>query len=153
MRLSFLALALSLSVLSTSVTAQPAPATGTDMSTGTPITLDQAMADPDWIGPPVEQAWWAWDGQHVQYNLKREGESIRDTWQTAIVGGTPARVTDAARAQLDGANPAYDASRSRAAFVRNGDIFVRDLRSGALTQVTRSDAPESRPQWSRDGNL
>ena len=23
----------------------------------TPITLDQAMADPDWIGTPVEAAW------------------------------------------------------------------------------------------------
>jgi dipeptidyl aminopeptidase/acylaminoacyl peptidase len=151
MRLSLLALVLSLSVppglLPASAAAQSAPATGT------PITLDQAMADPDWIGPPVEQAWWAWDGRHVQYNLKREGESIRDTWQTAIAGGTPARVADAARAQLDGAHPVYDTSRSRAAFVRNGDIFVRDLRSGALTQVTRSDAPESRPQWSRDGNL
>ena len=22
------------------------------------LTLDQVMADPDWIGPPVEQAWW-----------------------------------------------------------------------------------------------
>ena len=25
----------------------------------TPITLDQAMAHPDWIGPPVEAAWWS----------------------------------------------------------------------------------------------
>ncbi|MGV8941162.1 MAG: prolyl oligopeptidase family serine peptidase [Lysobacter sp.] len=153
MRVSLLAVALSLSALSPSVAAQTGPAAGSGMNTGTPITLDQAMADPDWIGPAVEQAWWAWDGQHVQYNLKREGESIRDTWQTAIAGGTPAKVADAARAQLDGANPVYDASRSRAAFVRNGDVFVRDLRSGALTQVTRSDAAESRPQWSRDGNL
>ena len=39
------------------------------------------------------------------------------------------------------------------AFVRNGDVFVRDLRSGALTQLTRSDADEAQPQWSRDGAL
>ena len=39
------------------------------------------------------------------------------------------------------------------AFVRNGDVFVRDLRSGALTQVTRSNDDEAQPQWSRDGNL
>ncbi|NUO77903.1 MAG: hypothetical protein HOQ32_18065, partial [Lysobacter sp.] len=47
----------------------------------TPITLTQAMADPDWIGPPVEQAWWAWDGRRVQYRLKRAGATVRDTWQ------------------------------------------------------------------------
>ncbi|MGY1425970.1 prolyl oligopeptidase family serine peptidase [Lysobacter sp. A289] len=141
MRLSLLALALSLGALPLAAVAQE------------PITLTQAMANPDWIGPPVEQAWWAWDGQHVQYHLKRSGESIRDTWQTGIAGGTPIKVDDAARAQLDAANPVYDAGRTRAAFARNGDIFVRDLRSGALTQVTRSDQSESRPQWSRNGNL
>ena len=31
----------------------------------TPITLDQAMAHPDWIGPPVESAWWSWDGKQA----------------------------------------------------------------------------------------
>jgi hypothetical protein len=39
------------------------------------------------------------------------------------------------------------------AFVRNGDVFVRDLRSGALTQLTRSNAAASRPQFAADGGL
>ena len=26
------------------------------------VTLEQAMADPDWIGPSVDAAWWRWDG-------------------------------------------------------------------------------------------
>ena len=38
-----------------------------------PLTLAQTMADPDWIGPPVEDAWWRWDGQAAQYTLKRNG--------------------------------------------------------------------------------
>ena len=39
------------------------------------------------------------------------------------------------------------------AFARNGDIFVRDLRSGALTQITRSNDDDTLPQWSSDGGL
>ena len=39
------------------------------------------------------------------------------------------------------------------AFLRNGDLFVRDLRTGALTQVTRTEAPEAQPQWSTTGGL
>ena len=46
-----------------------------------PITLTQAMADPDWIGPPVDSGWWRWDGKAAQYLLKRNGATIRDTWQ------------------------------------------------------------------------
>ncbi|KAB8173749.1 prolyl oligopeptidase family serine peptidase [Lysobacter maris] len=154
MRLSLSRLPLA-TVLAAALVAPPALA-GDDTPTLTPsqpLTLAQAMADPDWIGPPVEAAWWAWDGNSVQYRLKREGSPVRDTWQVAASGGDPRRIDGADRADLDAPGAVVDAQRTRAAFARNGDIFVRDLRSGALTQVTRSDAAESRPQWSRDGNL
>ncbi len=119
----------------------------------TPVTLTEAMADPDWIGAPVEQAWWAWDGQRVQYQVKREGAAIRDTFQQPIAGGAAVKLDGAARAGLDAPRAVLDASRQRMAFVRNGDVFVRDLRNGALTQVTRSSEDEALPQWSNDGGL
>ena len=152
MRLAPLTLALSLSLAAVpAALAQDAPNTSAGM--GTPISLEQTMADPDWIGPPVEQFWWSWDGARAQYQLKREGESIRDTFEVPVSGGASRKVDGADRAQLDAANPVFDTQRTRMAFARNGDIFVRDLRSGALTQVTRSEAAESRPQWGVDGNL
>lgn len=131
--------------------AQTAPASTTD--TQTPLTLEQIMADPDWIGPPVEDAWWAWDGKHVQYQLKRSGTTIRDTFAQDIAGGSATRIDGAARAELDASRPAYDTQHTRMAFIRNGDVFVRDLRSGTLDQLTRSNDEESRPQWSSDGGL
>ena len=153
MRLAPLTLALSLSLAAVpAARAQDAPAS-TTAGMGTPISLEQAMADPDWIGPPVEQFWWSWDGARAQYQLKRDGESIRDTFEVPVSGGASRKVDGADRAQLDAANPMFDAQRTRMAFTRNGDIFVRDLRTGALTQVTRSEAAESRPQWGVDGNL
>ena len=139
MRLAPLALAL----LLTSVSAHAAE----------PITLTQAMADPDWIGPPVDSGWWRWDGKAAQYTLKRNGTSIRDTWQVAIDGGAPARLEGSARADLDTADAVLDVAGARSAFVRNGDVFVRDLRSGALSQLTRGNDDAGRLQWSRDGAL
>lgn len=118
-----------------------------------PLTIEQVMADPDWIGPPVEQAWWAWDGKSVQYMLKREGSLVRDTFAQPVAGGTAQRVGDDERGSLDAPAPTYDAQRARMAFVRNGDVFVRDLRSGALTQLTRSEADESQPRFSPDGGV
>jgi len=119
----------------------------------TPLTLEQVMADPDWIGPQVEDAWWAWDGRHVQYQLKRAGSGIRDTWQQPVDGGAASRVDGAARATLDASGAVYDPQHARMAYARNGDIFVRDLRSGALTQLTRSNDEDALPQWSSDGGL
>src|SRR5690606_16202459 len=112
-----------------------------------PLTIEQVMADPDWIGPPVESAWWAWDGRQVQYQLKREGSPIRDTYRQSVAGGAAQRVADDERNELDAAAPAYDVQRQRMAFVRNGDVFVRDLRNGALQQLTRSNDEESQPRF------
>ncbi|WP_242108754.1 S9 family peptidase [Luteimonas aquatica] len=123
-----------------------------------PPDLARIMADPDWIGPPVEQAWWSWDGQQAYYTLKRDGGSIRDTYAQRVDGGAAARLDGAALAGIDGAQQAIDPAGTRMAFVRNGDLFVRELRgsgpdSGKLVQLTRSEIDESRPQWSVSGAL
>ncbi|GAB6196150.1 S9 family peptidase [Lysobacter xanthus] len=143
MRRSSLVTALILAGLAPLAAAQTAPR----------ITLEQAMADPDWIGNAVEQAWWSWDGQSAYYTQKRTGATVRDTFRQPIAGGTAAKVDGAERAGIDGADAVVDASGSRMAFARNGDIFVRDLKTGALLQVTRTDAQESRPQWGPQGQL
>jgi dipeptidyl aminopeptidase/acylaminoacyl peptidase len=117
------------------------------------ITLTQAMADPDWIGPQVEGGWWRWDGKAAQFLLKHKGETYRDTWQVGLDGAPPVQLDNAARADIDAGNMVYADDGSRSAFVRSGDVFVRDLRSGALTQLTRDTTTATRLQWSHDGGL
>jgi len=117
------------------------------------LTLDRAMADPDWIGPPVEQAWWSWDGKQAYSFRKRKGSTIRDTYVQPIAGGAATLLDGAAFGSVDAPQPVYDAQRARMAFVRNGDVFVRDLRSGALQQLTRTNDEEAQPQWASDGGL
>uniref|UniRef100_A0A8J7VTD2 S9 family peptidase n=1 Tax=Coralloluteibacterium stylophorae TaxID=1776034 RepID=A0A8J7VTD2_9GAMM len=115
------------------------------------LDVEQAMADPDWIGPPVEDAWWSWDGDSVYYRLKRAGSPIEDVWTQPAAGGSAARVEDAALATIDAPDPVYDASRSREAFVRDGNVFLRDLRNGALTQVWRSNEGAADVRFTADG--
>ncbi|MBS0461662.1 MAG: S9 family peptidase [Proteobacteria bacterium] len=141
MRAAFL---LPLSLTVAGALAQPAPPT----TPPTSITLAQAMANPDWIGPPIDTAWWSWDGKQAYFPLKRVGSpdhgGVRYLYVVAASGSSPMRaVTDNERADPDAGNPVYDAARRRSAFVRNGDVFVRDLQTGALTQVTRGVAGAS----------
>jgi dipeptidyl aminopeptidase/acylaminoacyl peptidase len=113
----------------------------------TPITLDQAMSNPDWIGNPAETAWWSWDGKQVFYKQKRAGSPVRDVWQAAP--GKPRLVTDGELARLDSPEMRYSRDRARSILIRNGDLFERDMKSGALTQVTRG-AKIAAPQYSAD---
>lgn len=115
----------------------------------TPITLDQAMAHPDWIGTPVEAAWWSWDSKQVFYKQKRTGSPIRDTWQITQ-GGKPKLVSDAEASKIDGAEVIYNPAQTRALMLRNGDLFERDLKSGALVQITRGATKLDALQYSHD---
>ena len=130
-----------------------AAAGGSVHAAPTPLTIEQVMADPDWIGPPVESAWWSWNSQQVEYTLKRQGSPVRDTFRQALSGGSAQQVADDQRATLDAANPVYDNQRQRMAFVRNGDVFVRDLRNGALTQLSRGNERAAGVNFAADGGV
>ena len=115
-----------------------------------PLTLEQIMAEPQWIGPAVERPYWSADGHSVYYHLKRGAGSIRDLHRIDL-GNTQDTVIDSAgMVGADGSEAVYDRAHKRAAFVRNGDIFVRDLGTGRLIQVTRTAQEESAPQFSAD---
>jgi dipeptidyl aminopeptidase/acylaminoacyl peptidase len=115
------------------------------------ITLEQAMADPDWIGAPVQHPYWSVDGKSLYYSLKEKGSPVRDLHCVDIATGADTLIDANAMTNADGADPVYDRSYSRGAFVRNGDVFIRDVASGRLTQVTRTAEHESSPEFSSDG--
>ncbi len=126
-----------------------------------PLTLEQIMADPDWIGASIEvpepfddrgvPPYFGVDGQSVYYRVKRSGSPIKDLHRINLADGADSTVDAAAMANADGAQTVFDASRHYAAFVRNGDVFLRELASGRLIQVTRTGQDETAPQFSADG--
>ena len=114
------------------------------------VTLQKIMADPDWIGAPVKDAYWSVDSRAVYYSLKRGGSPIVDLHRIDPVSAKDQIVEAKSMADAD-APAVYDQGGKRAAFARNGDIFVRDIASGRLTQITRSPQNETAPQFSADG--
>ncbi|MDC8013720.1 S9 family peptidase [Tahibacter soli] len=119
-------------------------------SAGAATSLDQIMSDPDWIGAAVETPYWSVDGGAVYYSLKRQGSPVRDLHRVTLADGKDAVLTPAEIADADATGAVYDHARNRAAFVRNGDVFVRDLTNGRLIQVTRTTQDEAAPQFSAD---
>src|ERR1700691_1478510 len=112
-----------LSVLAAAVFAVVFAAIGAPATAAEPgLSLEKIMADPDWIGPPVRDAYWSADGRTVYYSLKRGGSPIFDLHRIAPANGKDQIVDAAAMADAD-APAIYDRAGKRAAFVRNGDIF------------------------------
>src|ERR1700694_5349235 len=129
-----------------------APAAGPAHSGQPDITLDKIMSDPDWIGPAAQDAYWSADGRAIYYSAKRRGSPIVDLHRVDLADRQDQIVGPQAMANAD-APAVFDAGGKRAAFARNGDIFVRDVASGHLTQITRTPENEAAPQFSSDGRL
>jgi dipeptidyl aminopeptidase/acylaminoacyl peptidase len=116
------------------------------------LTLEQIMADPDWIGPPVRGAYWSADGRSVYYSTRRAGTQLDDLHRTNLADGKDAIVDGAAMATAD-APAVFTPDGKRAAFVRSGDLFVVEVASHRRAQITRSAQTVVAPQFSADGGL
>jgi len=128
-----------------------------------PLTLEQIMADPDWIANQIEVAdpsetervgpYFSVDASAAYFRVKRDGSPVRDLHRYDLTSGQDSVVDAAAMAGADGNHVVYSSDGARAAFVRNGDIFVRERKTGTLQQITRTAQDEAAPQWSPDGRL
>src|ERR1700688_87308 len=79
------------------------------------LSLEKIMADPDWIGPPVRDAYWSADANAAYYSLKRIGSPIVDLHRVDVATAKDQVVDAEAMANADG--PAvYDRAGRRAAF-------------------------------------
>lgn len=114
---------------------------------GDEVTLARIMADPDWIGNSPESAWWADDGRSIFFEKKRDGSDVRDLYQVDAAGGPARLVQDKERAATSVAQGDWSADHARKVFIREGDVWLRDLGSGETRQLTRTNESESAAQF------
>ena len=103
------------------------------------VTIEQAMADPDWIGAPVQHPYWSVDGHSLYYSLKQKGTQVRDLHRVGATGGQDAIVGPDAMPNADGADAVFDRAHARAAFVELDRELVDVDQIGHLI---RPDTPE-----------
>lgn len=115
------------------------------------ITLDKIMADPEWLGRPAEGAYWADDSQSIFYDRKRAGQQIRDSYEADLDGNVLRVIEDKDRGKIDSASGVISSDGKQKVWQRSGDLFLKDLATGKIRQLTRTQARESSPQFTADG--
>jgi dipeptidyl aminopeptidase/acylaminoacyl peptidase len=103
--------------------------------------LEQIMADPAWMGPPVEQAWWSLDGSAVFYRLQRAETEIDDLRRIDLAAGEDRRLAYEDHDGISGPSPVFSTDGRRALFIREGNLFL-DSRDGTPPrQLTQGGEP------------
>ena len=118
------------------------------------LSMEQIMADPDWLGRQPEQALWSADSQQVFYQRKQQGSELRDWFVRPLAAqGNGEQVALASQHQIGSGNAVYNKDRSLQAYVFEGNLFVRRMASAELTQLTRDSAVQLDPQFLLDGRI
>ncbi len=64
------------------------------------LTLEQIMADPDWLGNQPEGAYWGPDNRTVYFQQKRQGSELRDLFVVDSNDGAIAQVAESDWSQV-----------------------------------------------------
>ena len=107
------------------------------------ITLEQAMAHPDWLGRQPQQPYWSDDSESIYYRRKRASAEQTDLFRVSIDGETTEQIYPEDFSEIDIDSDSISPNGRLKAYAREGDIYVKELRSGAITQLTRTAAIES----------
>ncbi|GAB2682450.1 S9 family peptidase [Aliiglaciecola aliphaticivorans] len=129
---------------------QKAPYLGDNNET---LTLKKIMADPDWIGRQPESPYWSLNGESYFYSQKREGSVVRDLYQQSLTSNTATLVPLADYHQVSYQDKVFNQGRTITAWLFEQNIYIQDLQSGKVTQLTRSDQYRSNLQFLVDGRL
>jgi dipeptidyl aminopeptidase/acylaminoacyl peptidase len=118
------------------------------------LTLEQIMADPDWMGRQPTSAYWADDSDAVYYKQKQLGSPLSDLWTKSLSGqGNGDKVELSELHQHAYKDRIFSHSKKMAAWVFEGNVFVKDLGNNQLKQLTKDNKQPYNLVFLNDGRL
>lgn len=117
------------------------------------ITLEQIMSDQQWVARSPESAYWGLDGSSVFYAQERADSELRDWFHQPLDSDEAHQVPLEKMHEYAYQDGVRLNNGEQLAYTFEGNIFVRDLSSGDITQITRDETRQSQLQALNDGRL
>ncbi|MCO6357188.1 S9 family peptidase [Roseivirga pacifica] len=115
----------------------------------TELTVQEIMQEPDeFIGTSPSRVSWSKDSKHIFFQWNPNVGPFSETYMVPASGGTPEQVEDSSEGWPS--NYTFNSDRTKIAFERNGDIFIKNLKSDEETQITATNARESSVDFHTD---
>lgn len=136
------------------VTSEVSATKAVGQASSTTITLEKIMADPDWFGRSPEAWYWGDDSSTVFYQQKRQGNPLRDLVQKNInTAGNGELVKLAQMHVVADRNAILNSAGTHEVYTFEGNVFVKELASQKVQQLTYTSAVESSAMFLTNGNV
>ena len=114
------------------------------------LTVDKIMRDPKWIGVAPTNLNWSLDGKTLYFNWNPVNAPSDSLYKITLLNRTPQKVSKKERMALPPQFVSYNKLFTKAVYEKNGDIFLLEIATNKLTQVTNTVGRESAPSFSSD---
>jgi len=119
------------------------------------ITLEQIMADPDWFARSPESWYWGDDSETIFYKQKREGNPLRDLYKLSLNTNTQKteQIKLAEMHVVADKNAILSRDGNLETYSFKGNVFVKNLNTNHVLQITHTSALETSVIFLTNGNL
>lgn len=117
------------------------------------LTLNQIMANPDWMGIFAKEAYWSDDSQSVFFARQASGAPLRSYYQQGIDDSSALELAIDKLHTADQQFGVIDPTQSYKAYLYQGNIFVKQLSTGKITQLTRQRTAIDGVRYLNNGDI
>ncbi|MEW6995612.1 prolyl oligopeptidase family serine peptidase [Colwelliaceae bacterium MEBiC 14330] len=118
------------------------------------ITLEQIMADPDWFGRAPESWYWGDDSNTVYYQQKQIGNPLRDLFVVELSKQQQvSQIKLSEKHRVADRNAVLNQTRTQEVYSFNGDVFIKELRSKKVKQLTFTSDHEYNAMFLTNGEV
>ena len=115
-----------------------------------PLTVEKIMRDPKWIGVAPSNLFWSEDGKQLYFTWNPDKNAGDSLYTIYLANRVPQKVSPAVRRSLPSRGGNYSRNRAMKVYEKNGDIFLLELLSAKISQVTNTIDREFNPNFSAD---
>lgn len=114
------------------------------------LTIEKIMEGERFTGFSPENIQWSPAGNKIYFTWNPDMEKIRSLYVAGTDSKKPEKVSLEARKHLAPYNGNYNKNRSLMVYAKDGDLFLMDLKTGTVKQITSTLAFEGTPVFSRN---
>jgi len=114
------------------------------------LTVDKIMRDPKWIGTSPTSPFWSPDSKVIYFNWNPENATADSLYFATNIDRAPRKVGHQERINMPGRIIRYDKLVTRGTYEKNGDIFLIEVATKKVTQITNTSTNELDPNFSAD---
>jgi hypothetical protein len=117
---------------------------------GSELSLEKIMMGDEWIGHQPSNIRWSDDSRSLYFDWNPDNNPSDSLYRYDMESGRIEKLTPSERRAIPPVQAVYDSKRERMVYTLNGDLYIRDVKSGKTLQLTNTVQSVTSPSFTGD---